>query len=98
MHKALVRWRKSDSFTVGAGFVLTSAAVACSRGGISAGGGGAGRPRMLSKTYRPRLTGDVRSGFEVVTSMVPWVKMPPRWLSGGNDTFLIWSPVTLSMP
>ena len=27
---------------------------------------------------RPRLTGDVRSGFEVTMSMVPWVSTPPR--------------------
>ena len=58
------------------------------------GGGGVGDPNMAFRTNSPRLTGDVRSGFEVTTSTVPSVSTPPRGQSGGRVTRRISLPVT----
>ena len=63
------------------------AAAACPRAarclssasfGTSGGGGGGGVPSRLSSTHLPRLTGEVRVGFEVTVSTLAWVSMPPR--------------------
>ena len=45
-----------------------------------------GDPKMLSKMNKPRFTGEVRVGFEVTTSIEPWVSSPPRGLSSGRLT------------
>ena len=52
------------------------------------GGGGGGVPRMLLSTHLPRSTGDVRFGYDVTVSRLPWPKMPPRRsaTSGGSVT------------
>ncbi len=60
---------------------------------MSGGGGGVGNPRMLSKMNKPRLTGDVRVGFEVTTRAAPCVNTPPRGLFAGNATRRISGPV-----
>ena len=60
--------------------------------------GGGGVPRKFASTNRPRFTGDVRSGFDVTSSALPWVSMPPRGLSMGRITLRISSPVTSGMP
>ena len=67
------------------------------QGGISGGGGGGGVPRKLSNTNNPRLTGDVRVGFEVTASTEPSVITPPRMLSAGNLTRRISSPLTFRL-
>ncbi len=46
--------------------------------GTFGGGGGGGVPRIWSRIQRPRLTGEVRVGFEVMVKMLACVKMPPR--------------------
>src|SRR5262249_17259478 len=71
--------------------------TASSRGGMSGGGGAGGDPRRLSSTNFPRLTGDVRVGFEVTARTEPSVRMPPRGLSGGNFTRRISSPITFRL-
>ena len=65
---------------------------------VQARGGSAGVPKILSRMKTPRLTGEVRVGFEVTESVVPWVRIPPRGLSGGRITFRISVPVTPGMP
>ena len=46
--------------------------------GTSGGGGGGGVPRMFSSSHLPRRTGDVRFGYEVIVSTLPWASRPPR--------------------
>jgi hypothetical protein len=46
------------------------ALVSCS-GGTFGGGGGGGAPRMLSKRYFPRSTGDVRVAYDVTVRILP---------------------------
>ena len=50
------------------------------------GGGGIGVPKMLFSSHFPRSTGDVRSGYDVVTSRAPWARRPPRSLWFGSVT------------
>ena len=47
-------------------------------GGTSFGAGGGGVPRIFSRMNLPRLTGDVRFGWEVKVRMLPWVRIPRR--------------------
>ena len=42
------------------------------------GGGDGGVPRMFSRIHLPRLTGEVRVGFDVAARMLAWVSTPPR--------------------
>ena len=44
----------------------------------SAGGAGGGVPRMFSRMYLPRSTGDVRFGYDVTVSTLPWPSRPRR--------------------
>ena len=53
---------------------------------------------MFSSMNTPRLTGDVRDGFDVTDNMVPCVRTPPRGLSAGNSTSRISAPFTPSIP
>ena len=69
-----------------------TALPASSSEGMFGGGGGGGEPRMLSRMYRPRFTGEVRSGFDVTARTVPCVRTPPRGLSAGRSTRRISSP------
>ena len=48
--------------------------------GTSGGGGGGGVPRMFSSSHLPRRTGDVRLGYEVMVSTLPWPRSPLRWV------------------
>src|SRR5688572_13022082 len=48
-----------------------------SSSGTLGGGGGGGVPRICSRTQRPRLTGDVRVGFDVTVRIDAWVSRPP---------------------
>src|SRR5436190_23617332 len=50
-------------------------------GGTSGGGGGGGAASKFSRTHLPRITGDVRVGYDVTASTAPIVITPPRWLS-----------------
>ncbi len=43
---------------------------------------------------RPRLTGEVRVGFDVTINIAPCVSTPPRGLSAGSETRRISGPVT----
>ena len=69
-----------------------------SSAGTFAGGGGGGVPRKFASTNRPRFTGEVRSGFDVTSSALPCVSMPPRGLPAGSVTLRSSSPVTSGMP
>jgi hypothetical protein len=40
------------------------------------------RPRMFSMIHLPRLTAEVRVGFEVSVRMLAWVNSPMRWSAG----------------
>ena len=62
------------------------------------GGGAVGTPSRLSRMNSPRLTGEVRSGFDVIASTVPCVNTPPRGLSAGNCTSRMSFPLTSEMP
>ena len=42
------------------------------------GGGGGGAPRRFSRIHLPRLTGEVRVGFEVTAKTLACVRTPPR--------------------
>jgi len=46
--------------------------------GTLAGGAGGGVPRMFSRMYLPRSTGDVRFGYDVTVSTLPWPSSPRR--------------------
>ena len=59
--------------------------------GTFAGGGGGGAPMICSSTQRPRLTGDVRVGFEVTVNTLACVSNPPRTRSC-KSTRTNWSP------
>ena len=79
-------------------FASFSGLATSSSPGISGGGGAGGVPKIASRIKTPRFTGDVRVGFEVTASTLPWVSTPPRALSGGNITLRIVRPVTPGMP
>ena len=66
---------------------LPVAVDASSSFGTSGGAGGAGVPRMLSSTNRPRFTGEVRVGFEVTVRMLAWVSSPPRCVPSSETRF-----------
>ena len=61
------------------------------------GGGGAGRPRILSKTQAPRTTGEVVVPLAVTFNTLACVNTPPRWLPAGSGVLRICSPVTPAM-
>ena len=63
----------------------------------SGGGGGGGVPRISSRIHLPRLTGEVRVGFEVTVRDVASVTTPPRCLPA-RATRRNWSPVTPLIP
>ena len=65
---------------------------------MSAGGGGAGVPRMFSRMNWPRFTGEVRVGFEVTSKTDACVSTPPRGLSLGSVTLRISLPLTPLIP
>src|SRR5262245_37834902 len=46
--------------------------------GTLGGGGGGGAPKRVSSTHLPRNTGDVRLGYDVTVSRLPWASRPPR--------------------
>src|SRR5262245_62013807 len=46
--------------------------------GTSGGGGGGGELRKFSKTHLPRLTGEVRVGFDVTVRILACVSKPRR--------------------
>ena len=97
LHKGFARWAASVSRKEGARFVTPR--TASSSGGIFGGGGGGGVPRMLSRMKSPRLTGEVRVGFEVTASTVPSVRMPPRRdFRAADTTRRISSPITFVIP
>ena len=56
----------------------TATLASLGRSGTSAGGGGGGVPSTLASTHLPRSTGDVRFGYDVTVSRLPWPRMPPR--------------------
>ena len=61
------------------------------------GGGDGGEPRMFSRIHLPRLTGEVRFGFDVAVSTLAWVNTPPLGVPA-NDTRRNQSPVTPAIP
>jgi len=68
-------------------------------GGTSGGGSGGLMPRMLVMIHLPRTTGEVRSGFELVTRYEPFPMMPRRKsISAGSVTRRNWLPYTFGMP
>ena len=61
------------------------AASSCpSSAGTFGGGGGGGTPSRLSSIHLPRMTGDVRVGYDVTIRMLPWRRSPPRTPSSGR--------------
>src|SRR3984957_20874562 len=64
---------------------LTPRAVSSSVGTFGGGGGGAELSRF-SKIHFPRITGEVRAGYDDTVSTLAWVRMLPRGESGGRAT------------
>ena len=64
---------------------------ACSSEGTSGGGGGGGDPSTVSRSQRPRSTGDVRFGYDVAVSTLACPSSPPRTPSA-NVTRRKWLP------
>ena len=62
------------------------------RPGTSAGGEGGGVPSRLSRTQRPRSTGDVRFGYDVTVRKLPCPSNPPRGSSSPKVTRRKWLP------
>jgi hypothetical protein len=75
-HAALARCASSRSRTDRRCPSLTD--VVASRPGTFGGGGGGGVPSITSITHFPRMTGDVRSAFEVIVSSAPLPRRPRR--------------------
>ena len=57
---------------------MTRAAAPSFRASTPDGGGAGGVPRMFSRIHLPRLTGEVRVGFDVAARTLAWVSTPPR--------------------
>ena len=64
---------------------------------VTGGGGEGGVPRMFSRMYFPRSTGDVRFGYDVSISTAPLPSSPYRD-SSGSLTLRKRAPLTVSMP
>src|SRR5215471_11236150 len=73
LHVGLVRcWASLSRIVFGAAPGWVSSAVF-----TPGGGGGMGRPKILFRSHLPRSTGEVRSGYDVVTKMAPCANNPP---------------------
>ena len=77
-HAGFLRCSSSRSRTDS---TLPPSLFSCSVGTFGGGGGG-GVPRMFSRIHLPRSTGDVRLGYDVTASTLPWPSRPRRFSSG----------------
>ena len=85
-------WRIVGSFAFGS-------AGRGGSGGTSGGGFGGLMPSTLPMIHLPRVTGDVRSGFDVVARNAPLPSSPLRTsMSGPSVTRRNWLPVMFGMP
>ena len=66
-------------------------------GGFGGGGGGGGLPMTFSSNHLPRVTGEVRVGYDVTVRILPCPSSPPR-VSSLNVTRRKWLPYTFGIP
>ena len=62
------------------------------------GGGGGGVPRMFSSIHLPRLTGEVRVGFEVSARMLACGQDAAALVAGQSNAAELRLPCTPGMP
>jgi hypothetical protein len=72
------RWSSIFWRIVGSAALPAASATRGGSGGTSGGGSGGLTPRTLVMIHLPRVTGDVRSGFDVVTRNAPLPSSPRR--------------------
>src|SRR5689334_21913398 len=68
----------SSSSRTDRGLLLSSFSLS---GGTLGGGDGGGVPSTFSRIHFPRSTGEVRLGYDVTVSTLPWPSSPRRFSS-----------------
>ncbi len=93
MQSARTRWSSIVCRIVGSLALPVASAGRGGSGGTFGGGSGGLMPRMFPMIHLPRVTGEVRSGLDVVTRNAPLPSRPRRSsMSGPSVTRRNWLP------
>ena len=85
MQSARTRWSSIFCRIVGSFALPVASAARGGSGGTSGGGSGGLMPRMFLMIHLPRVTGEVRSGFDVVVRNAPLPSRPRRRSMSGAE-------------